>query len=154
MTTLVNKLNSSLETLKNQFINESCEWAKKDFVSIGKKVNDIENRLANNYYTVSNKEYRADISFLTKGRKFLKGGLDNYIEFIKNDSLKKFDNSIIKLAKRISKKELNLDKLNIESSHIDVNINCIITDGNKKVKAQTILACGEIVRPHYRFLVK
>ena len=35
-----------------------------------------------------------------------------------------------------------------------INIDTIISDGEKQVKAQTICAWGEIQRPHYRYLVK
>ena len=37
---------------------------------------------------------------------------------------------------------------------IGVNIESIITDGTKTVRAWTIVAEGEIQRPHYRYLIK
>jgi hypothetical protein len=35
-----------------------------------------------------------------------------------------------------------------------VNIDMTLTDGEKTVKAFTIIAEGQIQRPHYRYLVK
>lgn len=37
---------------------------------------------------------------------------------------------------------------------LGVNIETTITDGVKKVRAFTIVAEGEIQRPHYRYLIK
>jgi hypothetical protein len=65
-----------------------------------------------------------------------------------------YENSIVKLAYRIEKKGLNLDKITVKTSHIGVNINTWITDGEQTVHAYTIIASGEIQRPHYRYLIK
>ena len=65
-----------------------------------------------------------------------------------------YNDSILKLALRIEKKELNQDKLELTTSHVDVNISTTITDGDKTVKAWTIIASGPVQRPHYRYLVK
>jgi len=47
-----------------------------------------------------------------------------------------------------------LSKLKVQTSHIDVNIDTTLTDGEKTIKAFTILAEGAIQRPHYRYLIK
>jgi hypothetical protein len=65
-----------------------------------------------------------------------------------------FDDSIVKLATKINGKGLNLDALQMSSTYVERNLCTTITDGVKKVKAQTIFACGEINRPHFRYLVK
>lgn len=65
-----------------------------------------------------------------------------------------FDDSIVKLATKINGKGLNLDALEMSSTYVERNLCTTITDGVKKVKAQTIFACGEINRPHFRYLVK
>ena len=65
-----------------------------------------------------------------------------------------FDDSIVKLANKINGKGLNLDALSMSSTYVERNLCTTITDGVKKVKAQTIFACGEINRPHFRYLVK
>lgn len=65
-----------------------------------------------------------------------------------------FNDSIVKLANKIHGKGLNLDALEMSSTYVERNLCTTITDGVKKVKAQTIFACGEINRPHFRYLVK
>lgn len=65
-----------------------------------------------------------------------------------------FDGSIVKLAVKIENKGINSNEMTISSSYIDRNLCTIISDGDKKVKAQTIFANGEIKRPHFRYLIK
>jgi hypothetical protein len=65
-----------------------------------------------------------------------------------------YTNSIVKLADRISKKGLNMEVIEIKDASVGVNINTTITDGVKTVRAYTIVAEGEIQRPHYRYLIK
>ena len=79
---------------------------------------------------------------------------DEYIAKQEKIALLHYNNSIIRLALRIEKKELNQAKLELVTSHIDVNISTTITDGDKTVKAWTIIASGPIIRPHYRYLIK
>ena len=65
-----------------------------------------------------------------------------------------YEDSILKLADRISKKGLEIDKIKVKTSHIGKNIDTLLTDGKKKVNAFTIIASGEIQKPHYRYLIK
>lgn len=65
-----------------------------------------------------------------------------------------YEQSILKLTDRITKKDLNIDNLTAKTSHIGVNIEIVLTDGVKTVKAFTIVAEGIIQRPHYRYLIK
>ena len=65
-----------------------------------------------------------------------------------------YENSIIKLAYRIVDTGLNQNNLQFTNSYVGVNIDTIISDGEKQVKAQTICAWGAIQKPHYRYLVK
>jgi hypothetical protein len=44
--------------------------------------------------------------------------------------------------------------MKIISGTVGVNINITLTDGDKTVRAYTIVAEGEIQKPHYRYLVK
>lgn len=65
-----------------------------------------------------------------------------------------YEQSIEKLAFRIAQKGLNQESLTVTTSHIGVNIETTLTDGIKTVRAFTIIASGEIQKPHYRYLVK
>lgn len=64
-----------------------------------------------------------------------------------------YSNSIVKLADAIAKKGMG-DDLTITSARVGVNFEATITDGRKTVRAFTIVAEGQIQRPHYRYLVK
>jgi hypothetical protein len=65
-----------------------------------------------------------------------------------------YNYSIAKLAFRVEKKGLNIDFIEIVSGRVGVNIETMITDGILTVRAFTIIAQGEIQRPHYRYLIK
>jgi hypothetical protein len=65
-----------------------------------------------------------------------------------------YENSLTKLMNRIVAKGLDVSKMTVESNSIGININIVLTDGEKSVKAWTIIAEGPIQRPHYRYLVK
>lgn len=62
--------------------------------------------------------------------------------------------SIAKMAERIESKGLDVSKLEVEYARLGVNFEAVITDGIKKVRAFTIVASGEVQRPHYRYLIK
>lgn len=66
----------------------------------------------------------------------------------------KYKNDVAKLSKRIEKKGLNQDAITMTSGYVGVNIEITITDGEKTVRAFTIVASGPIQRPHYRYLIK
>ena len=65
-----------------------------------------------------------------------------------------YENSLNKLVDRIMKKNLDWTNIKIENGSVGVNINITITDGEQTVRAWTIIAEGEIQRPHYRYLIK
>ena len=72
----------------------------------------------------------------------------------KKNAIWHFSCSLTKLSLRIMEHGLDWSNLKIESAHVRANLNCIITDGKRKLEAFTILAYGPIVSPHYRFLIK
>ncbi len=78
----------------------------------------------------------------------------DYIERAFKQAEKHYFNSIDRLANRIQRKELNESNLTLKTSYIDQNISTTISDGDKTVRAYTIIACGDVQRPHYRYLVK
>ena len=85
---------------------------------------------------------------------FFNGDVNDHVERMVKAAEKHYTNSIAKLALRIEKKGLNQDKIEMTTGYVDVNITTTITDGEKVVKAWTIIAGGEIQKPHYRYLVK
>jgi hypothetical protein len=92
--------------------------------------------------------------FSIRDSKPLRAGKGKWAAQAEKNALAHYENSILKLALRIEKKELNQDKLEMVTSHIDINIETIISDGKQSVRAWTIIAEGPVQRPHYRYLVK
>ncbi len=79
---------------------------------------------------------------------------DKLVETQRIAASKWFDASVAKLAAKIQDKGINAETMTISNSYVDRNLNTLITDGEKKVKAQTIFANGAIKRPHFRYLIK
>jgi hypothetical protein len=117
-----------------------------------KGINDRgERALISFWYHRDSKKLKKLQSEIRKANKYTKKG------FIKNEVLaatEHYNNSIKKLAQRVTKKGLELNKIKMTTSFFDPNINTQITDGTKTVNAYTIIASGEVQRPHYRYLVK
>jgi hypothetical protein len=81
-------------------------------------------------------------------------GLEKFVTKEVTIAEKHYEASINKLAARIEKKDLNISELKVVTSYIGANIETTLTDGIKTVRAFTIIAEGEIQRPHYRYLIK
>lgn len=80
---------------------------------------------------------------------------EKLIEKVTEQTQAYYEASINKLAFRLEQKyNFNLDNLKVTTSHIGVNIETTLTDGVQIVRAFTIIAEGEIQRPHYRYLIK
>lgn len=79
---------------------------------------------------------------------------EKLVEEQRNAASNWFDASVAKLAAKIQDKGINAETMTISNSHVNRNLNTLITDGDKKVKAQTIFANGAIKRPHFRYLIK
>jgi ribosome-binding ATPase YchF (GTP1/OBG family) len=147
--TLTEKLTIETQELKKAYIEKTIIWAKDDFQSIKQAVSDHK------YTTEGTKEWWAMERKMEKlPLCFWRNDIDTWIEIQVESAKKHYANSIVKLAQRIEKKDLNQDKLELTTSYMDLNISTTITDGEKKVRAYTIIACGEIQKPHYRYLVK
>lgn len=80
--------------------------------------------------------------------------LDDYLDLEVKTAEKHYNNSILKLTERIKNEQLDLQNIKLSSSNIKENFETFITDGNKKIKAYTIIASGEVQKPHYRYLIK
>jgi hypothetical protein len=174
MENLINILKTETETLKVQYIAKTKEWARDQFDSIMERsgwtnlqwckyfgltpevynkgmMSEYESFPRGFYNTKQSREYS---NFKDKAYKIKNIGVEGFMLAEEKKAELHYEGSIVKLANRIEKKGLNVDKLVVETSHIGVNINTTLTDGEKTVKAFTIIASGEIQRPHYRYLVK
>jgi hypothetical protein len=174
MKTLLEQLTEATKSFKEEYINKTKDWADNYYDILLKrshykdvdwcKLLGLEPRVANpgtaNEFLSFPKGF-----FSTKGaRKYdrLKNEVSRAIRIGKEEFIKKeinkadnhFKKSIIKLAGRIEKKQLDKSNIIVEHAHVGVNLEMTLTDGDKSVKAWTIIASGPIQRPHYRYLVK
>ena len=174
MKNLINILTKETETLKVQYIVKTKEWARDQFDSIMEKSNWTNLQWCN-YFGLTQEIYNegrpSEFKSFPKGfynskqsreysnlkdklRKIIQIGVEEFMLGEEKKAILHYEGSIVKLANRIEKKDLNIDKLVVKTSHIGVNINTTLTDGEKTVNAFTIIASGEIQKPHYRYLVK
>jgi hypothetical protein len=167
---LIDNLKNQTDSLRIQYLEKTKDWADRYFDNMVEKRKWTESkwckyfgltpRIANQghvsceflsfpngfYNTKESKEYsniKHEIEYLHRI------GKNSYIEKELKQAELKYKNSIEKLAKRITDKNLNQDNLVITTARIGINLETTFTDGINVVKAWTI-----IQRPHYRYLVK
>lgn len=155
---LVEILKSETKSLKEQYINLTVEYAEKEFnryMEMAKwTYEQWEEKFPLRYMhgnILSKEGMNLKHNIVPKAKRM---GKENFIQRAKEEAINHYENSILKLANRIEKKGLNIDNLQVKTSHIGVNIESILTDGEKTVRAFTIIAGGMVQRPHYRYLIK
>jgi len=162
MKTLVKKLTKETVELKKEYLVQTKKWAGEEAERILKFIEDyragkydydcIRNEGTQRQQAIrteASKKYHKIPSYLVLYKdtgEFVKRALDV--------AEKSYASSIEKLAARIMKKELNFKKIKLSTSYVDRNISTTITDGEKTVRAFTIIASGMVQKPHYRYLVK
>ncbi len=174
METLVNILKEETKSLKIQFLEKTREYSINYYNKIQERKNwyevewckffgitpEIKNPNTRMEYLgypkgFHNTKNSRDLNrFRNEISRISRMSLDEYINKELKLSEIHYDNSINKLAERIKLKGLNLDNLKVETSHIGVNINTTLTDGEKTIRAFTIIAGGDVQQPHYRYLIK
>jgi len=174
MQALIEILKKETQSLKVQYIEKTIEWARSDYDRLVERATWEEENWAK-YLGVGTSVYNEGtstefVSFekgfyntkhaarfdreQTQARKVARMSVDEYLEIAEKNAQHHYEDSIEKLAFRIEKKGLNQDNLSVETAHIAENIETTLTDGVKTVRAFTILAWGQIQRPHYRYLIK
>jgi hypothetical protein len=174
MKNLVNILEEKTQSFKKTYLELTKEWAAKyfDIIIERKDWKDLDwckhlgltpgysrfDREQKNlgfpdgFY--NKKEAKTYDRLKTEVYKLSSLGKEAYIAKELVNAERSFQSSLEKLAFRIQKKELNEKNLEVTSLHKNVNLEVTITDGEKTVRAFTIIASGPIQRPHYRYLVK
>lgn len=148
MENLINLLKKETQTLKFQYLEMTEAWAIKEFNYLRQWADDY---CAGKFgFGEASKKYWRLPAYIMNSN----GKVETHIEKMLKAANEHYDFSILKLADRIEKKGLDTSNLNVVTSHIGVNINTTLTDGTKTVRAFTIIAEGEIQRPHYRYLIK
>lgn len=157
---LIEILKNETESLRLQFLEKTDEYARREYARALEILNtplpesperDYRGRFLD---PVLGAEYKRLRSRRSDAYVILQTPLESYVQKAKDSAEGHYQNSIVKLAMRIEEKGLDVNNIKATTSHIGVNINTIITDGVKSVRAWTIIAEGPIVRPHYRYLIK
>ena len=148
MEALMNTLKHQTSGFKALYMEKTKQWAAEELER------NIARRKA--YQAINHK--RKDKAYYAEQKWYWKSPLwfftEEYIDKCLRTAELHYENSIFKLACRIQDKGLNLDSLSVSSVHMGVNLDLTITDGSQTVTAHTILAWGEIYRPHYRYLIR
>ena len=145
---LLETLKNQTQSLKDQYIQKTIEWAINDFAEQKKWAADYN--LGKFGFGVASKKYYRLPYYITNSN----GKVEQHIEKMVNAANEHYESSIIKLAAKIQTKGLDESKLQVQTSHIGINIETTLTDGIKTIRAFTILAFGCIQKPHYRYLIK
>lgn len=108
-----------------------------------------------NFY--NSPDARKQRTLQNEARYAVKVGAKCFIEVAEMKAVIHYETSIDKLVERLAKKGINTihgDGVKIEKGWVGVNLELTIIAGSTRVKAWTIVAEGEVQRPHYRYLVK
>lgn len=176
---LINVLRTETQSLKQQYIQFTKEYATKKFAWAAKiwAMNIIQlydhfeipyTMVDSGFKTKDGAAMRPQIAD-TRDAKLRRKQMDATVREARDIHSKGYDifeanevkfaerhyeDSLKKLAMRIEKKQLNLEKLQVTSGHVGVNFHTVLTDTEQSVKAFTVIASGPVQRPHYRYLVK
>lgn len=161
METLYNKLKTETQTLLEQYIEKTksyCVNRFKQMEEMNKWTYEKWVEVHGITFTIGGKQQRT----LSKSGHRLRNesysvvskGFDKFQEReIKKANLH-YEGSLLKLVDRLVKKGVT-DNFELINSSLGVNFEILIKHPDGKfTRAWTIIAEGEIQRPHYRFLVK
>lgn len=179
---LIGILRRETESLRVQYLAFMKEWADKEFARMIEEIepfqvchhakeaiyvavpyNHFDSKYPAKEWEIARRQYssgesqKARRSLLNRLEKFARlvhAGKDAFIVKMEKLAEDHYEDSILKLAARIQAKELNESALQVKTAHIAQNIETVLTDGVQTVKAFTIIASGEVQKPHYRYLIK
>lgn len=165
MTNLIDTLKKETESLRVQYLEMTQVWAVKDFNALVQFATDyhggrflkVNARGRSENDSQAQKKYYGLPHHVTCRQSLVMQGQDPvqiHVDRAVAMAERHYAQSVEKLAVRITKKGLDQTNLKVGTSHIGVNIETILTDGIKTVRAWTIVASGQIQRPHYRYLIK
>lgn len=158
---LLAELKTQTEPLRIAYVKHSKEFASKQFYKMD-KITEQQVLKAKGYDyewrgDTVRRHTKASLAYWERIKSILRDGHNAYVEKSEKLAELHYEDSIIKLTQRIIKKGLDFSKATIvtDLTHFDKgNIETIIKDGVRVVRAFTILAWGEVNAPHYRYLIK
>lgn len=161
---VIDRVTAGTQVLKEEYIIRTIEYAKRMFKGMEERkkwsiiqwydyagLKHVDGQLARDEYSKKDlhnmKAQRyGEETIVSKGYEaFEKSEIDR--------ANRHYQNSVWKLSERIMEKSLDINKMQVTTGRVGVNIDTTITDGVSTVNAFTIIAEGPIVRPHYRYLV-
>lgn len=162
---LINILTEQTEGFRVEYIHRITVWAGDEFARIealSGRTYEYKSFATPGFVKDKNhwidyaqgKAYRKAIDARDKARRIVEAGRDAYVTKIIAAANEHYSDSIAKLAGRIRAKGLDVDALIVKTAFVDVNLEIVLTDGSKTVRAFTIIASGPIQKPHYRYLIK
>lgn len=156
----VDLLMREMEPLRLMYQEKMKEWGELEFIRCeevaGMSYEQLIDRFGQEYNGGRKYISKRDDAHIQNAKRVYSMGIEAFLEQVRKDAEEHYEYSIIRLAGRVEGKGLKFDELRVktEVSRINVNIETVLTDGEKLVKAWTIIAFGPVQRPHYRYLVK
>lgn len=166
MNSLLQLLQTSTADLLTEFVQMSADWAETKWnrtqnykESQWKKYRPIyrtkdHNGFLQTVQSVHPEHTATSLKEWLQVAKIQKTSLEKYINGAKDVAILHYTSSLQKLATRLGAMDFQWDNLQIGTAKIDQNITTSITDGTKTVRAWTIIAQGDIQKPHYRYFIK
>lgn len=167
MVTLIDILKEETVSLKKQYLEMTAEWAAEQVArNVARRdrrhhlrptnekarLEKMKGFTTEETIWVSSDEYRTESKWFWKTPHW--HFTNEFVTRMTKLAELHYEKSIAKLAARIEEKGLDQSNLKTVTAHVGVNIETTLTDGEKTVRAFTIIASGEIQRPHYRYLIK
>jgi hypothetical protein len=149
MKALIEILRAETEALKAQYLEMTETWAISNFAHVCKWAQAYQ-RGDFGYKGEVSKQYHRLPTYIVNGR----GDAQPHIAKALKTSAQHYEASLAKLAARIEAKGLNQEALEVLTASVGINIEITLTDGKQTVRAFTIVAEGQVNRPHYRYLIK
>ncbi len=147
---LVAKLTEETKELKLAYLANIEKWASEEFDRLLEFKLNFQSK--GGYKVELEKKYYSLHIFINTPEN--KGKKIEWVALQVKKAETHYQNSIEKLAFRVEKKGLNIDRIEMKSSFLDPNMSTTITDGENTIRAFTIIASGPVQKPHYRYLVK
>jgi hypothetical protein len=173
MENLVEKLRQETKELKTEYLERVKTWAANEFDHLervngwgvlewcqflGIEPRKESNAVTNSYFYPKNfhntKASKTQFLLRRKANAAVRAGKEALVGRAIQDAEKHYDAATEKLADRVKAKGLSVEAVEVVTGRVGVNMEVTISDGAKTVRAFTIVASGEIQRPHYRYLIK
>lgn len=157
-TGIVDELRVATQELKANYIVKTKETAKRMFENAIERIPNLKiakSKAWDEYRIDRSKvyDYNAITKELTKLENITDKGFDSFLKSELNHAELHYECSLTKLAERLVAKGISENYV-IKSGYVGVNFEVTISHELGQVKAWTIIAEGQIVRAHYRYLVK